>query len=81
MNSEYAVSHEENSDDILELIYTDEDGTTFYRENGQWIEIDPEGENPTVFDIPLIFVTEDFVPFYDENDELTVSDTSPYHEM
>lgn len=78
MNSELAVSYEDGSDKILELIFTDEEGTTYYRENGEWVEVDYALENPTIFDVPLILVSDDFVDAYDSNDDLYISDTTQY---
>ena len=78
MISELAVSYDEESEQILELIYTDEDGTTFVRETSKWVEIDENQEHPTIYDLPLVFVDEEFTEIYDEQDDLYLADTTPY---
>lgn len=76
MIAEYAVTHDE--DQILELVFTDEEGTTFLRDNRGWTELNPDQDNSTVFDQPLILVTEDFIPIYDKNDEVPLEIATQY---
>ena len=76
---EYAVTHENGK--VLELILTDEDGDTYVRENGEWVEVDQDEENPTVFDLDVVFVTPGIVSFYDEQEELLLEDITEFISM
>lgn len=50
----YSVTLDEDEALVLEFIKTDQvEGTIFARENGDWVQIDEEGESPTVFEVPV----------------------------
>lgn len=51
--------------EILELIKVVDDLGIFIRDQGEWWEVDPEEENPRIFDQTLADVDESFVEYWD----------------
>lgn len=51
--------------EILELIKDVDDLGLFVREDGDWVQVDPDQEDPRIFDQTLADVDESFVEYWD----------------
>lgn len=52
-------------DQVLELLEQQEDGL-FVRDNGDWAPVDTSAEQPTIFDVEWIDVSEEALDFWDK---------------
>jgi len=50
---------------VLELIEESAEGL-LVRENGEWVDVNTDDENPTIFEQEWIDVSDDIVDFWDE---------------
>ncbi len=66
--SPYSLSVEDDGT-VLGLSETDEEGDTFIREDGEWIEVDPEEDDPRVYGPSFEYVSEEAVELYDKLSE------------
>lgn len=60
----YLTVADEDENQVLELVKSDETGM-YIRDNGTWMPINPDDDNPRVWDRILIDVTEDAAELYD----------------
>lgn len=60
----YLTVADEDENQVLELVKSDETGM-YIRDNGEWMPINPDDDNPRVWDRILIDVTEDAAELYD----------------
>lgn len=61
----YLTLDEDNEDLVLELVKSDETGM-YIRDNGTWWAIDPDADNPRVWDRVIIDVREDAAELFDK---------------
>lgn len=55
----------DDSGSVLELIEESAEGL-LVRENGEWVDVNTDDENPTIFEQEWIDVSDDIVDFWDE---------------
>lgn len=60
----YLTLDEDDQNLVLELVRSDEVGM-YIRDNGTWVRIDPNADNPRVWDRVIVDVTDRAVDVYD----------------
>lgn len=60
----YLTVSDDDENEVLELVRSDETGM-YVRDDGSWVSIDPEADDPRVWDRIIIDVKETAVPVYD----------------
>jgi hypothetical protein len=71
----------DEDDNVLELLEEQEDGLKV-RENGDWVPVATDEEQPTIFDIEWVYVTDDALELWDgaatKDGTVTRSDISQF---
>lgn len=64
VSSEYNFTIDEDGSSVVELIRSDDAGIAV-RDNGEWIDVNADEEQPTIDDLEWVEVSEDAVDFWD----------------